>query len=87
MWKHPESEKLYCERIEVCGEVREIASGLQQFVAIDDMKGPVIVMANLKPKPLAKFMSNGMVVCASNADHTDVEVIRPEGANSERVFL
>lgn len=61
----------------MCGEVREIASGLQQFVVQDDMKGLVIVMANLKPRPLAKFMSNGMVVCASNADHTDVKIIRP----------
>lgn len=51
------------------------------------MKGLVIVMANLKPRPLAKFMSNGMVVCASNADHTDVKIIRPEGAVGERVFL
>ena len=51
------------------------------------MKGPVIVMANLKSRPLAKFMSNGMVVCASNADHTDVRIIRPEGAISERVYL
>ncbi len=51
------------------------------------MKGPVIVMANLKPRPLAKFMSNGMVVCASNADHTDVRIIRPQGANSGRVYL
>jgi len=34
------------------------------------MKGPVIVMANLKPRPLAKFMSNGMLICAENVDHT-----------------
>lgn len=44
-------------------------------------------MANLKPRPLAKFMSNGMVVCSSNADHTDVRIIRPEGENSERIYL
>ena len=36
------------------------------YIPIDDMKGPVIVMVNLKPRPLAKFMSNGMVVTASN---------------------
>lgn len=51
------------------------------------MKGLVIVMANLKPRALAKFMSNGMVVCASNADHTDVKIIRPQGAISERAYL
>lgn len=47
----------------MCGEVREIASGLQKFVPIDQMKGKVIVMCNLKPRPLAGFNSNGMVVC------------------------
>ena len=36
------------------------------------MTGKVIVMANLKPRPLAGFNSNGMVVCASNAEHTNV---------------
>lgn len=52
--------------------MREIASGLQKFVPLDQMKGKVLVMANLKPRPLAGFNSNGMVVCASNADHTVV---------------
>jgi len=30
------------------------------------MKGKVIVMANLKPRPLGGFLSNGMVVCAAD---------------------
>ncbi len=51
------------------------------------MKGLVIVMANLKPQPLGGFPSNGMVVCASNAEHTDIEIIHPEGNVSERVYL
>jgi aminoacyl tRNA synthase complex-interacting multifunctional protein 1 len=51
------------------------------------MKGKVIVMANLKPRPLAGFVSNGMVVCASNDDHTIVELLIPEGELGERVFL
>lgn len=63
----------------MCGSVREIASGLQQQVPIDEMKGPVIVMVNLKPRPLGGFMSNGMVVCASNADHSQIVLIKPLG--------
>jgi tRNA-binding EMAP/Myf-like protein len=43
------------------------------------MTGNCLVMVNLKPRPLAGFMSNGMVVCASNHDHTAVEVLRPKG--------
>lgn len=51
------------------------------------MKGPVIVMVNLKPRPLAGFPSNGMVVCASTPDHNSVELLIPEGNIGERVYL
>eukprot|EP00611_Tribonema_gayanum_P016206 TRINITY_DN2824_c0_g1_i1.p2 TRINITY_DN2824_c0_g1~~TRINITY_DN2824_c0_g1_i1.p2 ORF type:complete len:114 (-),score=31.91 TRINITY_DN2824_c0_g1_i1:101-442(-) len=41
----------------------------------------VLVLANLKPRPLAGFKSEGMVLCASNADHTVVKFVNPpEGA-------
>ena len=36
-------------------EVREIGSGLQKNVPIEEMKGLVCVMANLKPRKLAGF--------------------------------
>lgn len=51
------------------------------------MTGKIIIMANLKPRPLAGFLSNGMVVCASNNDHTAVELLIPEGENGERCYL
>ena len=51
------------------------------------MKGKVLVMANLKPRPLAGFNSNGMVVCASNNEHTSVELLIPDGEIGERVYL
>eukprot|EP00331_Platyophrya_macrostoma_P023724 CAMPEP_0176438174 /NCGR_PEP_ID=MMETSP0127-20121128/19116_1 /TAXON_ID=938130 /ORGANISM="Platyophrya macrostoma, Strain WH" /LENGTH=209 /DNA_ID=CAMNT_0017822053 /DNA_START=36 /DNA_END=665 /DNA_ORIENTATION=- len=88
-WKHPDSEKLYCEKINIGDEVREIGSGLQKFVAIEEMKGLVLVLANLKPRKLGGFPSHGMVMCASNADHTAVELLRPPaGAKvGERVTL
>lgn len=42
------------------------------------MKGLCIVMANLKPRPLKGFVSNGMVMCASHtADSKVVEILRP----------
>ncbi|CAD8187569.1 unnamed protein product [Paramecium pentaurelia] len=77
VWKHEESDKLYCEEIDIGGEVRQIASGLQQFVPIEEMTGQVLVLVNLKPRKLAGFMSNGMVLCASDASHTKVELMRP----------
>lgn len=51
--QHPESEKLYCEEINIGGEVRQIASGLQAFVPIEDMSGLVLVLTNLKGRKLA----------------------------------
>eukprot|EP01015_Nassula_variabilis_P008175 TRINITY_DN1641_c0_g3_i1.p1 TRINITY_DN1641_c0_g3~~TRINITY_DN1641_c0_g3_i1.p1 ORF type:complete len:204 (-),score=58.30 TRINITY_DN1641_c0_g3_i1:68-679(-) len=90
VWKHPESDKLYCEKIDIGeGEIREIASGLQQFIKLEDMSGLCLVMVNLKPKKLGGFPSNGMVVCASNDDHTQVELLRPaEGSQvGERITL
>lgn len=51
--------------------------------------GLVVVFANLKPRKLADFMSNGMVLCASNDDKSVIELIRPpEGSKvGERIQL
>ena len=36
VWKHPDSAKLYCEKIDIGnGEIRSIASGLQEFVPLE----------------------------------------------------
>ncbi len=89
---HPESEKLYIEKIDLGedGHIRTIVSGLQQFVSLDDMLADkIMVFANMKPKKLAGIMSEGMVLCASNADHTAVELMRPSNDTpiGERVTL
>ena len=49
----------------------------------------IMVFANMKPKKLAGIMSEGMVLCASNADHTAVELMRPSNDTpiGERVTL
>lgn len=52
------------------------------------MTGLVMVMANLKPRKLAGFMSNGMVMANSNDDHTQIFLAVPKGAKvGERVVL
>lgn len=52
-------------------------------------QGLVVVFANLKPRKLADFQSNGMVLCASTDDKGTVELIRPpEGSKvGERIQL
>ena len=64
-----------------------IASGLQGHAKLEEMKGKVIVMANLKPRPLGGFDSNGMVVCSSTPDHKNIEILRPEGFVGEKLYL
>lgn len=83
VWKHPESEKLYCEHVDIGEEQpREIASGLQKFVPIERMENAhVIVLCNLKSKKLAGFPSHGMVMCAETPDKSAVELlVPPEGS-------
>ena len=90
---HPNSEKLYIEKIDLGepeGRIRTIVSGLQQFVTLEEMLADkVIVFANMKPKKLADIMSEGMVLCASDPERTKVELMRPsnDSAVGERVTL
>eukprot|EP00571_Detonula_confervacea_P016748 CAMPEP_0172296868 /NCGR_PEP_ID=MMETSP1058-20130122/58_1 /TAXON_ID=83371 /ORGANISM="Detonula confervacea, Strain CCMP 353" /LENGTH=483 /DNA_ID=CAMNT_0013005935 /DNA_START=52 /DNA_END=1503 /DNA_ORIENTATION=- len=88
-WEHESSEKLWCEEVDVGEETpRKIASGLRAFYKSDDMQNrEVLVLCNLKARNLGGFPSHGMVLCASNADHTGVEfAVPPPGAKiGERV--
>ena len=65
---HPESENLYISKIDIGFEHREILSGLQKFVPLDQMSGNVLVFANLKPRKLIGTPSFGMVLCAKLDD-------------------
>jgi len=90
-WNHDDAEKLYCEEVDV-GEdkPRQIASGLRPFYKLEDMQNRmVLVLCNLKARNLVGFPSHGMVMCASNDDHTKVEfAVPPEGAKiGERVMF
>lgn len=89
-WNHEEAEKLYCEEVDVGEETgpRKIASGLRPFYKLEEMQNrSVLVLCNLKARNLVGFPSHGMVMCASNTEHTKVEfVCAPEGAKiGERV--
>jgi methionine--tRNA ligase beta chain len=79
VWAHEEADKLYCEEIDVGEEQpRQIASGLRPYMNAEDMEGRlVLVLCNLKARKLVGFPSHGMVLCASNADHTEVKLVNP----------
>jgi aminoacyl tRNA synthase complex-interacting multifunctional protein 1 len=90
-WHHPESEKLFCEEIDLGEEApRQIASGLRAFYKTEELEGRrVVVLCNLKSRKLVGFPSHGMVLCASNADHTAVECMEPpeDAAIGERILF
>lgn len=89
---HPDADSLYVEQIDV-GEPegpRTIVSGLRKYVQLEDLENrPVVILANLKPRNMRGIKSNGMLLCASNEEHTEVEpLMPPEGAAiGERVYF
>lgn len=74
VWEHPDSEKLFCEEIDLGEDApRQIASGLRKHYELADLQDRlVVVCCNLKPRPLAGFSSNGMVICATTPDKTEM---------------
>ncbi|XP_057541160.1 tRNA-aminoacylation cofactor arc1 [Amaranthus tricolor] len=88
-WKHPSADSLLVEEIDV-GEskVRQVVSGLAKYCSPDDLLNRrVAFITNVKPGKLRDVVSEGLVLCASNEDHSVVEpLLPPEGATiGERV--
>jgi methionine--tRNA ligase beta chain len=68
VWEHPDSEKLWCEEIDV-GEdkPRQIVSGLRAWYTKEQMLGKrLIAVCNLKTAKLGGVPSAGMVMCAQS---------------------
>ncbi|KAG8380979.1 hypothetical protein BUALT_Bualt06G0072800 [Buddleja alternifolia] len=82
-WKHPSADSLLVEEIDI-GEAkcRQVVSGLAKFCSPEELTNRrVVLITNVKPGKLRDVMSEGLVLCASNQDHTVVEpLIAPEGA-------
>lgn len=79
VWKHPGADALYVEEIDI-GEPnpRQIVSGLAKFLSEEQMMNrKVIVLANVKASKVRDVLSAGLVLCASNSDHTQCEPVVP----------
>lgn len=75
----PGADKLYKLDISIGDESRVICAGIKEFYSHDDLKGKkIIVLANLAPRKLRGIESEGMLLAASNADHTSVSLITPD---------
>ncbi|XP_028778865.1 aminoacyl tRNA synthase complex-interacting multifunctional protein 1 isoform X2 [Neltuma alba] len=88
-WKHPSADSLLVEEIDVGdAKSRQVVSGLAKFCSPEELTNRrVVLITNVKPGKLRDVMSEGLVLCASNEDHTVVEpLLPPEGAKiGERV--
>ncbi len=65
----PKSKKLLCSKVKIGSEVRQIVSGIKNQFSPEDMVGKkVVVVTNLKPAKLAGVESQGMILCAEDAE-------------------
>ena len=65
----PKSKKLLCSQVKIGSEVKQIVSGIKQHYSAEEMVGKkVVVVANLKPAKLAGVLSEGMLLCAEDAE-------------------
>lgn len=65
----PKSKKLLCSQVKIGSEVRQIVSGIKAHYSPADMVGKkVVVVTNLKPAKLAGVESQGMILCAEDAE-------------------
>lgn len=65
----PKSKKLLCSKVQIGSEVKQIVSGIKQHYSAEEMVGKkVLVLTNLKPATLAGVLSEGMLLCAEDAD-------------------
>lgn len=63
------SRKLLCSQVKVGSQVKQIVSGIKQYYSAEEMVGKkVMVLVNLKPAKLAGILSEGMLLCAEDAD-------------------
>lgn len=63
------SKKLLCSQVKIGSQVKQIVSGIKAHYKPEDMVGKkVMVLVNLKPAKLAGVLSEGMLLCAEDAD-------------------
>ena len=84
--KHPKADRLLVEQIDLGEETRQIVSGIAASFSPEDVVGKkVIVVTNLKPVKLRGVESQGMILCASNADDLDIVTIVKDLPNGTKV--
>ena len=74
----PKSKKLLCSQVKIGSTVKQIVSGIKAYYTPEEMVGKkVMVLVNLKPATLAGVLSEGMLLCAEDAEG-NLALMKPE---------
>ena len=72
------SKKLLCSQVKIGSQVKQIVSGIRKCYTPEEMVGKkVMVLVNLKPAKLAGVLSEGMLLCAEDAEG-NLALMKPE---------
>ncbi len=72
------SKKLLCSQVKVGSQIKQIVSGIKGHYTAEEMVGKkVMVLVNLKPAKLAGVLSEGMLLCAEDAEG-NLALVTPE---------
>lgn len=82
--RHPDADSLYVEEIDVGEEKpRQVVSGLVKHIKEEDFVNRyVVLVCNLKPAKMRGVESHAMVLCASLADGSKVELVTPPSGSA-----
>ena len=74
----PKSKKLLCSQVKIGSATKQIVSGIRAHYTPEEMVGKkVMVLVNLKPAKLAGVLSEGMLLCAEDAEG-NLALVTPE---------
>lgn len=78
-YDHPAADKLIVLKVDLGDEQRQICAGLRGHYDPAALVGRnIVVVTNLAPRLMRGLESNGMLLAASNADHSRVILVTPE---------
>ena len=74
----PKADKLLCSQVKIGSQVRQIVSGIRSSYTPEEMVGKkVMVLVNLEPRKIRGLVSEGMLLCAEDADG-NLSLMAPE---------
>ena len=74
----PKADKLLCSQVKIGSQVRQIVSGIRSAYTPEEMVGKkVMVLVNLEPRKIRGLVSEGMLLCAEDADG-NLSLMAPE---------